>query len=264
MPSHGLYVYGLVRATDDVNVGSGGLEYEGRPGRVELIRVGRVAAVVSPYDARRHVLPLRRNLDPHHRVIREVMETSTIVPMTFGHVARSRRDVAKALRRSGEAIAAELERLRNTVEMGLKVRLEVDNVFKYIVEADPSLATYRDRVFGSDQPPAHADKLELGRLFEDRLRLERSRLTERVLDALGHRVLETRVNPPHGEETVADVAFLLKRPAMVQFEGWVRETAAGWPSQYAFQCTGPWAPFNFVALQLPGPENDADGTQWAS
>jgi len=104
MASTGRYLYGLIRATGNTEFGCIGLEHNGEPGRVYTLLAGSVAAVVSEFSPREKILPLRKNLDPHHKVIREVMKTMTIVPMTFGHVAKSDMEITKALQRNRVAI----------------------------------------------------------------------------------------------------------------------------------------------------------------
>jgi len=249
MDSHGLYVYGLVRAAGAPELGEVGLDYRGRPARVHPVAVGDVAAVVSAYERDRRVLPLRRNLEPHHRVIHELANSSTVIPMTFGHVARSQREVTSVLRRNAGGVQAELDRLEGKIEMGLKIHWDVPNIFKHIVEGDAGLAELRDRVF-RERAPGQAEKIELGRRFEERLRSERASLAERALQALGAEVAETRTNAPTTEEGVADLAFLVDRQLQKRFEERVGEIASSWPAQYVFRCTGPRAPFNFVDLQL--------------
>src|SRR5919198_368191 len=101
--SSGYYVYGLIRADHDVDFGCIGLEYDGEPGRVFTLRVDSVAAVVSKFElpspgdfaTRASVLPLLTNMKPHHDVIREVMKTTTIAPMTFGQVAEGEEEIKK-------------------------------------------------------------------------------------------------------------------------------------------------------------------------
>src|SRR5262245_1192283 len=153
MNADGRYVYGLVRAAQAPELGPIGLEHAGSPGRVYAISVDGMAALVSDYDRRRRIAPLRRNLEPHDRVIREAWKTTTMIPMTFGHVARSAREIERLLGRHARAIAAELNRLDGMVEISVRVKWDVDNIFKYIVDSDPLLASLRDRLFDPGQPP---------------------------------------------------------------------------------------------------------------
>jgi hypothetical protein len=261
--STGRYLYGLLRATEPRDFGCIGLPHEGTPGRVYTVCVDSIAAVVSDYAfalspraaklaGRDKVLPLRRNLEPHHRVIREVMKTQTIVPMTFGHVARSEQEVQRTLHRSRDSIRGELDRVDGKVEMTLRVKWDVDSIFEYLVGVDPELAAFRDEVFGRSSAPAHADKIELGRMFEERLTREREQDTERILHAFRSHEGEVKVNPPKHETTVMDLAFLVERDALQGFEERVLEVARTFPAQYVFDFSGPWAPFNFVELDLHG------------
>ncbi len=263
MKSQGLYVYGLVRASGAPDLGEVGLDDKGRPARVRALKVGAVAAVVSAYDPDRRVLPLRRNLEPHHRVIHELADVSTVVPMTFGHVARSQSEVTSVLRRNVDAILAELDRLEGRIEMELKIQWDVPNIFKHIVDGDSGLAAFRDHVFREGTAPGQADKIELGRRFEERLRAERASLAERALRALTAAVVDARTNAPASEEGVADLAFLVDRRTRGRFEEQVGKLAAAWPSEYVFRCSGPWAPFNFVELRLAATEGGGNA-DWAS
>ena len=250
MAATGRYLYGLIRSVEDRNFGCIGLEYEGQPGRVHTVRVDSVAAVVSEFGAHGKVLPLRKNLDPHHRVIREVMKTATIVPVTFGHVARSEAEVLKTLRRNRDGIGTELDRVDGKVEMTLKVKWDVDNIFEYLVGANEELAAFRDQIFGRSQAPSQAEKIDLGHMFEERLGNEREEQTDKVVEAFESCFSEFKVNPVKNEKTVMEVAFLVDRERQKAFEERVYQVAGTFPTQYLFDFSGPWAPFNFVELDL--------------
>ncbi len=250
MLSTGRYLYGLIRATENVEFGYIGLEHQGKPGRVFTIRADQVAAVVSEFSRAEKLLPLRKNLDPHHRVIREVMKTSTIIPMTFGHVAESEEEVAETLCRNCDDILLELERLDGMIEMSVRVRWDVDNIFEYFVRENPDLAAFRDRIFGRSSAPAHAEKIELGRMFGELMDWEREKHTEQVVEMFRSCVADIRVNPHKNEKVVMDLAFLIHREKVKTFEEKVYNAAVMFPAQYTFDFNGPWAPFNFVELDL--------------
>lgn len=250
MASKGRYLYGLVRASAGLDFGCLGLQDQDEPRPVYALQVDSVAAVISEYSAPERVLPLRRNLDPHNAVIREIMKTTTIVPMAFGHVAKSEQAVRRALRRNLGEIRAELDRLEGKVEMGLKVLWDVDNIFEYFVGVDPELAALRDQIFGRSRAPTVSEKLELGRRFEEQLAAQREQQAQRVVETLTASSAELRLNPPKGEKTVMNLAFLVEREQLKQFEEKVYEVAATFPTHYIFDYNGPWAPFHFVELDL--------------
>jgi hypothetical protein len=250
MPTTGRYLYGLIRAKDDVAFGAIGLEHDGHRGKVHTVLVDSTAAVVSDFSPRERLLPLRKNLEPHNEVLKEVMRSTTVVPMTFGHVARSEEEIKKTLRRHRAAIAAQLDRVDGAVEMGLKVRWDVDSIYDYIVGVDPELAALRDQIFGRSSAPSQNEKMELGKLFEDRLNREREEQTERVLEMFRASVREAKANPPKGEKMVMDLAFLVDRDGQKAFEERIYQVAGAFPAEYVFDYSGPWAPFHFVDLDL--------------
>ncbi len=250
MASAGCYVYGLVRITEDRDYGEIGLEHDGKAGRVTTLRVDSVAAVVSEHGAVGKVIPVRKNLEPHNRVLREVMKTTTIIPMTFGHVAKNAAAVRKTLRENRDEIEAELDRVDGKVEMSLRVQWDVDNIFEYFLGSDPELATLRDEIFGRSQAPVAAEKIELGRQFEERLNQEREEQTDRVVESFRPYFSELKVNPPKSEKMVMDLAFLVERERLRVFEEQVYQVAGMFPAQYVFDYGGPWAPFNFADLDL--------------
>lgn len=248
--STGRYLYGLIRATEDHDFGPIGLPHDDAPGRVFTVRVDALAAVVSELPAKQKILPLRKNLDPHHKVIREVMKTATIIPMTFGHVAKSEAEIKKALRRNREGIEAQLDRLAGKVEMSVKVKWDVDNIFEYFTSIDPDLRAYRDQLFGRSTAPSQNEKLELGRMFEERRSQEREEQLERVTAMFRRCACDVKVNPSRSDAIVMDLAFLVARDHVPAFEECVYEVAGTFPAQYVFDYSGPWAPFNFVDLDL--------------
>jgi hypothetical protein len=252
MAGTGVYVYGFVRTSDAPDLGCIGLMHEGAPARVYAVSAGPVAGMVSDYGARGRVMALRKNLDPHERVIRETMQRTTILPAAFGHVARDVQQVAAMLRRHGAGLLGEIVRLDAKVEMSVRVAWDVENIFSHLVDRHPELATLRDRIFaGGRQVDAH-DKIELGRQFEERREARRADVVDRVVNALRPLAADVHVSRVHGEKAAADLAFLVKRDDTQAFRNRVVEIAADWPSEYAFQCSGPWAPFNFVHLEIDG------------
>ena len=60
--------------------------------------------------------------------------------------------------------------------MGLRVSLDVPNIFEYFVNTHPELRTARDRFLGPYRNPSQDDKIELGRMFDRLLNEDREDL----------------------------------------------------------------------------------------
>ena len=250
MATAGRYLYGLIRATTDRDFGAVGLPVLGAPAPVRTVRVGDIGAVISDYPTKERLLPLRRNLEPHNRIIRDIMADTTIIPMAFGQVARNEGEVVKALRGNLSAIDTELRRLDGKVEMTLRVLLDVPNIFEYLLTEDRVLALARDGMFGRSSPPTQGEKINLGKMFEERLSVARRRDTNRLLALFRPQVAEVKENEPKDEKMVAHLSFLVRRELLKAFEEKLFQAASGFPDAYVFDYNGPWAPFSFVEIDL--------------
>lgn len=248
----GCYLYGFTGAQPPLALGAIGVPCEGRPGDVSHIVVGDVAALISPYSGTGPVPPLRRNLAPHHQVLRLAAEQVTVIPMRFGHIARSREAVAEALSRHQGALLAELRRLDGRVEMALSADLEEENPFAYLIERDPALKALRDKLFEGGRSPSHAERLELGRRCEASLQAERRAVASVIGDALRGVVIAAKDEAPRLERRLLRQALLLPRTAVEDFEGRLRRAAAALPASLRLQYSGPLAPMSFVDLQMEG------------
>ena len=246
----GLCLYGLVRAEEETHFDLMGIEHMGTKGPVKMILSEGVGAIVSDCPAKDEILPSRRNLDAHSKVIREVMATRSVIPIAFGHVAKSAAEVGRMIHKNRKEILRELDRLDNKVEMSLQVKWDVENIFDYFLQADPSLAAARDHTFNRARPPTHMEKMELGQMFEAAINRERQRCTDRVVDLFKPCSAEVKVNTPSTEKTVMNLVLLVDRGAVERFEAKVYEVAESFPAQFSFDYNGPWAPFNFVDIHL--------------
>jgi hypothetical protein len=240
----GKYLYGFVRAEFAPDGGLLGLA--GAP--VHTLHHRDIAALVSDHPVEKLSL-LRRNLEPHHRVVRQVSRRTTLIPASFGHVSAGEEDLGELLRANYDEIREELERLDGKAEMGVKLLWDVDNIFDFFVSTDRELRNRRDRVFGKSRP-ALEEKLELGAYFEKRLKQERERLGNQLVDALRLLAAEVRVNPPTDERLVLNAAFLIERAREKEFEEALYRAANLFDSNYALDYTGPWPPYSFVRLGL--------------
>lgn len=215
---------------------------------VHAIAYRDVAALVSDHPVEKLSL-LRRNVEPHHRVIREISRQATFIPASFGHVSESPEQILEVLRDNYEGIRQELERLAGKVEMGIKLLWDVDNIFEFFVSSDRELRNRRDRLFGKSRVSLE-EKLELGAFFEKRLKQERERLGGLLIEALRPLTIEVRANPPADEKVVLNAAFLIERVCEKRFEEVLYRAATLFDSNFALDYSGPWPPYSFIRLNL--------------
>jgi hypothetical protein len=240
-----LYLYAVAAGPQAVPLGFRGID--DKP--ICAISSGRLAAIVSDAPNGK-IRPERRNLAAHQDVLKRLMETGTILPVSFGIIADGRRAVETILARNQKGFLGQLNRVADKVEMGLRVTWDVPNIFEYFVNSHEELRAARDRLVGNHREPAQEDKIELGRMFDRILNDDRESYTDHVEKILGRCCHEIKRNKCRSEREVMNLACLVGRQASERFEAGVFEAAKLFDNNFAFDYNGPWAPHNFVDMNL--------------
>jgi hypothetical protein len=247
MAAIGDYLYGFTDARFRPSGGMRGIA----DAPIRLVGFRDVAAVVSSHPVER-LVPRRANLEPHHRIVRQMCTQAPLIPAAFGHISESDDEIIGVLRANYESIREELNRLGDKAEIGLKLCWTVENIFDYFVRTQPELRAFRDRIF-SGRTPSFDDKLKLGSLFETCLSRERERLSSVLLGGLRAVIVEDLAKPPRDEKTICDYSMLIESVRADEFVAALKRTAILFDPNFSLQVSGPWPPYSFVRLQLQSP-----------
>ena len=239
------YLYAIIAAAQDKVYGGFGIG--GRD--VYSVSTGNVAAVISDLPGG-SVRPERAHLAAHHEVLKRLLAESTPLPMSFGIVAESPAAVRRMLTRNQKALAGQLEHLAGKVEMGLRVTWDVTNIFEYFVNTHPALRVARDRLLAGHCAPTQEHKIEVGSMFDQLLTEDREAYVAQAMGMLEGREFEIRALKCRSEREVMNLACLVQREAMARFESSVFEVAKQFDNNFALDYNGPWAPHNFVDVDL--------------
>jgi hypothetical protein len=242
----GKYLYAIVPVSGERTYGFAGIN----GADVYTIANGRLAAVVSDIPNEK-IRPERRHLAAQQSVLKGLLAAAeAMLPMAFGIIADGPRAIQGILKRNHETFLQQLQRVAGMVEMGLRVSWDVPNIFEYFVNTHEELRATRDRLLRPDRKPSQEDKIELGRLFDRLLQEDRETYTEKVEEILSHYCREIKRNKCRHEGEVMSLACLVQREAQEWFEEGVFEAAKLFDNNFAFDYNGPWAPHNFVELDL--------------
>lgn len=241
----GRYLYAVISGSEDRILDFLGLEEM----PVYAISDGKVSAVVSDAPNTK-IRPDRRHLAAHQEVLKRLMQENTPLPMSFGIIANGTRAIRNILSRNQEALLGELNRVAGKVEMGLRVAWEFPNIFEYFVSTYPELRAARDNLFGTQRKPSQEDKIELGTMFDRILNEEREKHTGKIEEVLSPYCYEIRRDKCRNERELTNLACLLGRETQAQFEAGIFEAARLFDNNFAFDYNGPWAPHNFVDIDL--------------
>jgi hypothetical protein len=244
------YVYGIVRseAVRDVTVAG----VEGRP--VTRVEHGPVAALVSeapdgPVKAN------RRNLLAHTEVLQRVVADRCVLPMQFGMVMPSESAVADELLAAREdALVEQLDAFDRVVEVDLKVVCPEEKLLRAVVAERPDLAEMRESVRGKPADATYFERIQLGELIAGAVEEKRATLLEGVVARLEPGALSTAVSEPAHEQMLVNVAFLVERERLEDFDREVDALARDLGRDLISKYVGPLPPFHFV---------DAGSAAWA-
>jgi hypothetical protein len=243
---HGRYLYAVVPGPLERTFDFAGLN--GSP--VYTITNGKVAAVVSDIPDDR-IRPERRHLAAQQGVLRGLMQAApALLPVAFGIIAGGPKAVKRILSRNQADFLQQLERVAGKVEMGLRVSWDVPNIFEYFVNTHAELRAARDRLLGPQRSPSQEDRVELGRRFDRLLQEDRELYTAQVEEVLGRSCGEIKRNPCRSEPEVMNLACLVTRETEAAFEADIFAAARLFDNNFSFDYNGPWAPHNFVDLDL--------------
>jgi hypothetical protein len=244
--ARGCYLYAIIDGADDRQpLGLTGLD----GAETYALAEGGVAAAVSDIAVKK-IRPERRRLAAHHEVLKRFLERDAVLPMSFGLIAESPEAVRRILRLNRAGIARELEAVRGKLEMGVRVSWDVSNIFETILAAHTDLRDLRDRMFRGGRQPSHDEMIELGSQFDRRLASDREQYVAAVTAVLDTVCAEVKENKPRNEREVMNIACLVDRLRMADFEHAVREAAGSFDDRFAFDFNGPWPPHNFASLEL--------------
>jgi hypothetical protein len=241
----GRYLYAVISGPDERTYGDFGIE----GATVYVISDGSVAAIVSDVPNKK-IRPERLHLAAHQEVLRRLMEEITPLPMTFGIIADGPEAIQRILSRNQQVLVDQLHRVSGKAEMGLRVTWDVPNIFEYFVHTHQDLRTARDHFFATQREPTQEDKIELGRMFDRILNEDRESHTERVEEILSTYCFEIKRNRCRNEREVMNLATLIARENQPKFEAAIFKAAELFDNNFAFDYNGPWAPHNFVDIDL--------------
>jgi hypothetical protein len=245
-PEGGIYLYAILPAAAERDYGTIGIGGS----TVRTVSDGVVSAVVSDFEGTR-IRPERRNIAAHQAVLKRLLADESPLPISFGTVASQLEDVMRILSLNRESFRGQLERVSGKVEMGVRLLWDVPNIFEYFINTHPELRSIRDLLFLGHHEPSQADKMEVGRLFDRTLQDDREKHTRSVEDELEPTTAEIKRLPVRSEKEVLNLACLVPRQNVeTSFEAAILSAARAFDNNYAFDFNGPWAPHNFVDVDL--------------
>ncbi len=252
-----IYLYGLLEP--GARPAPGVLETaSGVTGPVTFTELPQGGLIHGPHDGA-EILPRRRVLLAHTRVLETCLDAGALLPMRFGMSAGGVPEVAALLAAQADALTPQFQRVRGRVELGLRVSFPRDAALEAVLAEDPALRAERDRLRA--RPAGHFDQADFGRRLGEALDRRRTAAQRRLLAELRGEMVDHVLRAPEEDVQVLSAEVLLPAEAQEAFATRVESAAraCGFApgADPQLRLVGPVPPYHFVRLSLGVPAGEA-------
>ena len=232
-----LYVYGIVASRRFEAIPS-----EGHDGSdVVTIPYGPVAAAVS-FLPPSTIAASPQNVLRHERVLKRLMQAHAVLPLRFGATCRSVDALGDVLLCSSDELTRDLERLRGKVEMALRIVDGLDEQPGRNRESHHAAPAE-----GTDGPGAAYLRARSQQRHDEMAREDSAkRLAEKLRQDFGSVLNDVHCAASTGSSPGFLVSCLVERDQVAAFAKVLDRFRGEYP-HIDVTCTGPWAPYSFVA-----------------
>lgn len=229
----------------------------GREDEVYSTSYRDIAAVISDSPVMRYPIS-RENTVAHQKVLEELMKEFTVLPVKFGTVASGKDGVCAADRIRGEVLKVRYEEFKellvkmdNKLELGLKaIWTDMKTIFQEIVDENREIRKLRQKLFSKLVTQPFGEKATLGEMVMHTLERKKSKEERYILNALKENYLDKRINKVFGDKMITNLAFLVKKSKVEEFDRLVDKLDVTYDGRIKFKYVGPVPPINFVELVI--------------
>ena len=246
-----IYLYGLL----EPDFAGGGLSLdglEGVTGPVGITDLGTALLVHGPSETS-EILPRRRQLLAHARVLETLSGLGTILPMRFGMVLQDRTELAAIIAHQGTEIRSQFDAVRGCAEYGIRVSFPREAALAALVEGDAALAAERDRIAATGGA-RRMEAAEFGRRLAERLDRRRAVAQKAILTELAPELAGHVLRAPEEDVQVLALDALVRDAAAeglaARVEAAARRSGFAPGAEPEVRLVGPGPAYSFVRLTL--------------
>ena len=247
MEREGKYIYCIIESNEAQSFGPSGIG--GRGNELHTVCFNDIAAVVSDSPIKKYPVS-RENLIPHEHAIEEVMKTHTVLPVRFCTIAEDEAKVKRILEKEYDKFKNLLKGIQGKRELGLKVVLKEDVIYKDILEKYKDIKVLKEKIATLPSEKTYFQRAKIGEMVEAALEKEKEIYREDILETLSPLALEVKTNNTYGERMIINAAFLVERHKEAVFDQRVQELGEKYGDKMKFKYVGTLPPFNFVNLTI--------------
>jgi hypothetical protein len=244
-----IYVYGIVPA--DVEVEDDAKGVGDPPTKVEVIREGDIAALVSPGP---NDQPLGRpeDLQAHAQLLDGTAGVAPVLPLRFGAIMTDAESVAaELLRDNHDEFARALSQLEGHAEYLIKGRYDEQTILAEVLSESEQAQALREDIRNKPEDASRDSRMALGELVEKAIEAKRDADTKAVLDEINDLASQVNVREPTHEFDAVHVALLAEVERQADLERALDRLRENWQRRTELRLLGPLAPYDFVVAGKP-------------
>jgi hypothetical protein len=184
----------------------------------------------------------------HEKVLEDVMKHSPIVPIAFGHIAKSEDEIKqKLLETHQNKLKESLDYLDGKIELNLKAFwFDLSSVLREI--ADNSDQIKRIKAKGR---LSRDDQIYAGEVAAKLMGKKREEMEENLTIFFKDIITEYKKSNLFGEQMIANLAFLINESDLEKFDKKVNKYEEELSdNNVKLKYTGPVPPYNFIDLKI--------------
>lgn len=246
-----IYLYGLLEpghAVDRMALA----RLDGVTGRIDEADLGP-ARLIYGTTATADILPRRRLLLAHARVLEALTGSAALLPMRFGMVTRDLDTVTGALATQTAELARQFDTVRGCAEYGLRVSFPRTAALSTVVASDTGLASRRARLLSAPRT-GRMEAAEFGRSLAEALDRRRATAQRDLMAALAPGFAAHVLRTPEDDVQALAVDALIHESRAVglgaRIESLARASAFAPGSEPQVTIVGPGPAYSFVRLTL--------------
>lgn len=247
-----IYLYGLCEGGAAVDVAAVLTDLPGLQAPLEVVQIDRWTMVFSQQDDA-EILPKRRLMLAHTRVLERMLSQGAVLPARFGLVAESLERAQTLIGARAPVIEQEFDRIRGCIELGIRIRFPREAALAATLAADQRLRRERDALADTGLK-AHLAIASFGGKLAEEVDRRRGSAQAALLAALLPLARDHVLRAPEADTEVLRAEFLIDASHQTAFESAVQEVSASLTfvpgEEPAIQIVGPVPVYNFVRLSL--------------
>lgn len=241
----GKYVYGILNDNEKRSFGEIGINRE----EVYTINFKDISAMVGDLPLKTYKVT-REKLLAHEKVLREVMGAHTIVPMTFGTIAKDEKDLDNMLGRMYADFKQVLEKIENKLQIDVKVIWNKDIIYTYILREDEKIRRLNEMVSKEPADKSYNKRVELGKRVMTAVDEKKEKYIKEITGALEPYIENSQLNKLADDKMIMNTSFLVDKENEKQFYKKVDEMDDKYGADVQVIAIGPLPPYNFSHIEI--------------